>query len=449
MAEIKFLRGSSANFPSVDPKNPSYFYLVSNEDGTIDFYLGDVLISRGSTVSELAAEIERSVKEDERLAELIASLKTEVEGEIADAAAALQEALEAEIARAEAAEKAEKERAEAAEADLQAAIDAEEARAIAAEDSIRTEFADADAALKTELVGTASEDFDTLGELSDAISAEEARAIAAEEALQAEIDRVEEAAKSYSLVAVTEGLHENVKEAFKLVDEDGLQVGETINIYKDSSLISVELKDDQKLYYTYVLANGEEETVSVDFSQFLLESEFKDGLQVNTAGEVSVKIAEGSETFLSVSANGVKLSGIQDAIDASLVSGKAYTDEQVAAEEERAMAAEEALQGALDGEIARAEQAEADEKARAEQAEADLQAAIDAEVARAEAAEAELSQAIADEKARAEQAEADLQSALDAEIARAKALKGSEESNVVVTMDDNGIQTIGMVWGEF
>ena len=431
MAEIKFLRGSSANFPSVDPKNPSYFYLVSNEDGTIDFYLGDVLISRGSTVSELAAEIERSVKEDERLAELIASLKTEVEGEIADAAAALQEALEAEIARAEAAEKAEKERAEAAEADLQAAIDAEEARAEQAEadlqaaidaevaraeaeeDAIRSEFANADAALKTELIGTASEDFDTLGELSDAIAAEEARAIAAEEALQAEIERVEEAAKSYSLVAVTEGLHENVKEAFKLVDEDGLQVGETINIYKDSSLISVELKDDQKLYYTYVLANGEEETVSVDFSQFLLESEFKDGLQVNTAGEVSVKIAEGSESFLSVSANGVKLSGIQDAIDASLVSGKAYTDEQVAAEEERAMAAEEALQGALDGEIARAEQAEADEKARAEQAEADLQ------------------------------------SALDAEIARAKALKGSEESNVVVTMDDNGIQTIGMVWGEF
>ena len=142
MAEIKFLRGSSANFPSVDPKNPSYFYLVSNEDGTIDFYLGDVLISRGSTVSELAAEIERSVKEDERLAELIASLKTEVEGEIADAAAALQEALEAEIARAEAAEKAEKERAEAAEADLQAAIDAEVARAEAAEAELSQAIAD-------------------------------------------------------------------------------------------------------------------------------------------------------------------------------------------------------------------------------------------------------------------------------------------------------------------
>ena len=36
MAEIKFLRGSSSSWNGVEPKIESYFYLVSNEDGSID-----------------------------------------------------------------------------------------------------------------------------------------------------------------------------------------------------------------------------------------------------------------------------------------------------------------------------------------------------------------------------------------------------------------------------
>ena len=136
------------------------------------------------------------------------------------------------------------------------------------------------------------------------------------EALGKEIDDVVADAKTYSIVAVTEGLGANVKEAFKLVDEDGTQAGAQINIYKDSALQSVALVG-QELQFTYLLASGEEDTVGVDVSAFLAESEFADGLQV-ADHIVKVKIADGSEAFLSVDANGIKLDGVQDAIDTAV-----------------------------------------------------------------------------------------------------------------------------------
>lgn len=144
------------------------------------------------------------------------------------------------------------------------------------------------------------------------------------EALGKEIEDVAGEAKSYSIVAVTEGLGANVKEAFKLVDEDGTQAGAQINIYKDSALQKVELVE-QELKFTYLLANGTEDTVGVDVSAFLAESEFADGLQV-ADHIVKIKIADGSETFLSVDANGLKLSGVQDAINAAEGNAKGYAD---------------------------------------------------------------------------------------------------------------------------
>lgn len=164
---------------------------------------------------------------------------------------------------------------------------------------------DAAGAVKTELLGGAAEGT-TLKSLSDAIA------------------NVSAEAKSYSIAKVEGDLDANVKEAFKLVDEDGAQVGETINIYKDSSLVSIELVDADKdgnagqfLKYVYVLANGNQETVYVDANKFLVQSEFKNGLQVNTAGEVSVKVKEG-ETYLKVGADGVYTEGIDTAISTAV-----------------------------------------------------------------------------------------------------------------------------------
>lgn len=137
--------------------------------------------------------------------------------------------------------------------------------------------------------------------------------------LKADIDKVDNAAKSYTIVKVTENLGANVKEQYKLQQTVGGKnepVGEPINIYKDSSLKSVELVD-QKLVFTYILDNGKESVVNVDVSNFLAESEFANGLQV-TNHVVSVKLDPSSESFLTVGADGVKLAGVQDAINTAV-----------------------------------------------------------------------------------------------------------------------------------
>lgn len=183
---------------------------------------------------------------------------------------------------------------------------------------INTSIGKAVSDAKTELIGDATEDYSTLGKLENKIQA------------------VESAAKSYSIVAITEGLSENVRDAWKLVDEDNVQVGPTIQTYKDSSLISAylgsetdtvdvntgavtknEVTDAQSLNFVYQLSNGKYEIVKVDVSKFLSESEFGDGLQVDNDGVVSIKIketSEGEDKFLKVGENGIYTEGINEAI---------------------------------------------------------------------------------------------------------------------------------------
>ena len=127
------------------------------------------------------------------------------------------------------------------------------------------------------LVGTATSDYNTLGKVETAIK------------------NVADAAKSYSMQALTAeelaALGEaNVKEAYKLVDEDGAQAGSTVKIYKDSALQSVSFAD-QKLSFVYNLADGSSKTVDVDVSSFLAENEFGNGLVV-TDHVVSVALAD-------------------------------------------------------------------------------------------------------------------------------------------------------------
>lgn len=137
------------------------------------------------------------------------------------------------------------------------------------------------------------------------------------ESLATSIKTVSTDAKTYSITSITgdelTALGANVKEAYKLVDEDGTKAGDIIKIYKDSSLKSVAL-NGQMLNFTYILADGSESTVGVDVSTFLAESEFKDGLEV-VDGIVKVKKDASSEKFLSVSESGVKLDGVQAAIN--------------------------------------------------------------------------------------------------------------------------------------
>ena len=160
-------------------------------------------------------------------------------------------------------------------------------------------------------------------------------------------------------VIVDDGLNENVREAYRLMSGNE-QIGQQIDIYKDSALKEIWLGSEfdmadaitgaitkyawqskldasnhitdeayqsldepskanyeplnlQSLNYVYQLANGSYSLVKVDVSKFLADSEFGDGLQINS-GVVSVKKDPTSESYLTVSANGVKISGVDSAI---------------------------------------------------------------------------------------------------------------------------------------
>ena len=146
----------------------------------------------------------------------------------------------------------------------------------------------------------------------------------------------------------------NVKEAYKVVsvNKEGTKttVGEIIKIYKDSSLKSIEYtevndksKKGQFLKYVYTLADGTEKTVYVDMSKLVDQAEVEKGIQA-IDGKLSIKIAEGNEAdFLTVDANGLKLSGVQTAIDTA----KNAVQNDLNAEITRAKAAEKANADAI------------------------------------------------------------------------------------------------------
>ena len=146
----------------------------------------------------------------------------------------------------------------------------------------------------------------------------------------------------------------NVKEAYKVVsvNKEGTKttVGDIIKIYKDSSLKSIDYvkvddksKKGQFLKYVYTLADGTEKTVYVDMSELVDQAEVEKGIQAIN-GKLSIKLAEGNEAnFLTVDANGLKLSGVQTAIDTA----KNEVQNNLNAEITRAKAAEKANADAI------------------------------------------------------------------------------------------------------
>ena len=149
------------------------------------------------------------------------------------------------------------------------------------------------------------------------------------------------------------GLGANVKEAYKLLDSNGEQLGDWIKIYKDSALKEVYLghvddkladdsspvvtsgKGETALCFIYYTVEGKYQLVAVNVESFLQESEFKDGLLVDNH-QVKVKIDASSEkdsqdkpaSFLTVGSNGLKLSGIKEEITRN-IAALDYTDTAV------------------------------------------------------------------------------------------------------------------------
>ena len=145
----------------------------------------------------------------------------------------------------------------------------------------------------------------------------------------------------------------NVKEAYKLLDSKGGQLGDWIKIYKDSALKEVylghvddRLADDSSpvvtsgtgetaLCFIYYTVEGKYQLVAVNVESFLQESEFKDGLLVDNH-QVKVKIDAASEKdskdepapFLTVGPDGLKLSGVKEEITRK-IEALDYTDTAV------------------------------------------------------------------------------------------------------------------------
>ena len=113
-----------------------------------------------------------------------------------------------------------------------------------------------------------------------------------------------------------------VKEEFALYNGNGVQLGDSIKIYKDQSLVSITLEDNdgsgktgQYLKYTYIDVNGDTQSTYVNISSLLVEAEFKSGVTADSNGIVHGVVDSASESFLTVGADGFKLSGVQDAIN--------------------------------------------------------------------------------------------------------------------------------------
>ena len=116
-----------------------------------------------------------------------------------------------------------------------------------------------------------------------------------------------------------------VKEEYALYNGNGAQLGDSIKIYKDQSLVSITLEDNdgsgktgQYLKYTYIDVNGDTQSTYVNISSLLVEAEFKSGVTADSNGIVHGVVDSASESFLTVGANGCKLSGVQDAINSAI-----------------------------------------------------------------------------------------------------------------------------------
>lgn len=128
-----------------------------------------------------------------------------------------------------------------------------------------------------------------------------------------------------NLVKITNDLPATVKESYELRDSDGFKIGESIDIPKDSHIVSITYDEStQKLVYTYINVEGETQKTEIDLSHLILETEVEKGIQ-SLNGKLSIKLdAAGDDTgdgkFLTVGADGLKLDGVTDAITAAIES---------------------------------------------------------------------------------------------------------------------------------
>ena len=340
----------------------------------------------------LNTEVSRAKSEESKLS---ASITTET-SRATTAENALSDRITAEQSRAIAAEGTLTDNLSSEISDRKKAIKAESDRAKAAEQQESKSRSDADDAIKSLLSAETSRATTAENDLSDRITSEKNRATTAEntitnnlnseisdrkEAIKAESDRAKAAEQaiqanlgSITIAKVTSD-DTTIAASYQL-QVNGEAKGVTIDIAKDQSIKDIEvldmnatLNDDgtikagnpigsTALCISYILADGTYKLAKLDYSRFLEETEFSNGLEVNNH-KIYVKVDQLSESFLSVSSAGVKIAGVQNAINT------AVDAERVAREAECKQIKDSITQSgqgstvALDAEIKRAKEAEA------------------------------------------------------------------------------------------
>jgi hypothetical protein len=192
-----------------------------------------------------------------------------------------------------------------------------------------------------------------------------------------------------------------------------------------SSVIEEAYYDADTKELVIKFSNGDE--VRINMAEIVDENEFGDGLQVDGGGVVSVKVDGTSDPYITVSADGIKISGIKDAIDAEIAratEAEEALDEKINAEESRAISAETALNEKIEQEIT------------------DRIADVDAEETRAKEAEQVLTTNLANEITRATQTEQGLNhriATLNDELDAEKSIRESNDAalNLRITTESN------------
>lgn len=340
----------------------------------------------------LNTEVSRAKSEESKLS---ASIATET-SRATTAEDALSDRITAEQNRAITAEGTLTDNLNSEISDRKKAIKAESDRAKAAEQQESKSRSDADDAIKSLLSTETSRATTAENDLSDRITSENSRATTAEntitnnlnseisdrkEAIKAESDRAKAAEQamqanlgSITIAKVTSD-DATIAASYQL-QVNGEAKGATIDIAKDQSIKDINVLDmnatlndngtikagnpvgSTALCISYILADGTYKLAKLDYSRFLEETEFSNGLDVNNH-KIYVKVDQLSESFLSVSSAGVKIAGVQNAINT------AVDAERVAREAECKQIKDSITQSgqgstvALDAEIKRAKEAEA------------------------------------------------------------------------------------------
>ena len=339
----------------------------------------------------LNTEVSRANTEESKLS---ASITTET-SRATTAEGALSDRITAEQNRAITAEGTLTDNLNSEISDRKKTIKAESDRAKAAEQQESQSRADADDAIKSLLRAETSRATTAENDLSDRVTSEKNRATTAEntiinnlnseildrkEAIKAESDRAKAAEQamqanlgSITIVKVTSD-DATIAASYQL-QVNGEAKGATIDIAKDQSIKDINVLDmnatlndngtikagnpvgSTALCISYILADGTYKLAKLDYSKFLEETEFSNGLEVNNH-KIYVKVDQLSESFLSVSSAGVKLTGVQNAINT------AVDAERVAREAECKQIKDSITQSgqgstvALNAEIKRAKEAE-------------------------------------------------------------------------------------------